>query len=264
MGMSADRRKARQVGNAPIALGHLLAMLETLRASSTLPQRLPGGDWNTWGAVPPWLVWALWWVGVVLVITAARHGIERTGLGVGDAKGLPGMKDAMPTPAGAGVPVGAMSGRAWLLLLMPLLLWFGWKVLERHFLLRHLPPELGVHVVLYEESEAWGFGPGGNETGVVLYALPSGVADALAKGDLGVLRQQDRWEQAPMRRGDDRDRYWFEGEGAVRQVGPVILPHLESYLNSYGFGIEVDVEVHDVIDRALSEPGNWYARARSG
>lgn len=201
MGMSADRRKARQVGHAPIALGHLLAMLETLRASSTLPQRLLGGDW---------------------------------------------------------------SGRAWLLLLMPLLLWFGFKVLERQFLLQRLPPELGVHVVLYEESEAWGFGPGGNETGVVLYALPSGVADALAKGDLGVLRQQDRWEQTPMRRGDDRDRYWFEGEGAVRQVGPVILPHLESYLNSYGFGIEVDVEVHDVIDRALSEPGNWYARARSG
>ncbi len=159
-----------KVGHAPIALGHLLAMLETLRASATLPQRLLGGDW---------------------------------------------------------------SGRAWLLLLMPLLLWFGFKVLERQFLLQRLPPELGVNVVLYEASEAWGFGPGGNETGVVLYALPNGVADAISEGDLGVLRQQDRWKQTPMRRGDDRDRYWFEGEG-------------------------------EAIDRAVSEPGNWYARARSG
>ena len=45
-----------------------------------------------------------------------------------------------------------------------------------------VPNGLNAPVVLYAKEKSWGFGPGGNESGVVIYRLTDGSARKVAKG----------------------------------------------------------------------------------
>ncbi|MEQ1944167.1 hypothetical protein ABMA32_17270 [Mesorhizobium sp. VNQ89] len=47
-----------------------------------------------------------------------------------------------------------------------------WKVFEYRFRLWLIPEDLNVWWIGYARQESWGFGPGGNETGVIVYSLP--------------------------------------------------------------------------------------------
>lgn len=116
-----------------------------------------------------------------------------------------------------------------------------------------LPPQLGVQKVLYAETDSWGFGPGGNETGVVLYELPP----HLAHKNPNSLLPELEWEATPLQ----GHREWFEGEGASQTVAG---PLLENYLNQYGFGIPIKAELARDINQAVSAPGSWYAYTRHG
>jgi hypothetical protein len=40
---------------------------------------------------------------------------------------------------------------------------------------------MGVWNLLYVSEESWGFGPGGNETGIIVYEMPKAVTAALEK-----------------------------------------------------------------------------------
>lgn len=116
-----------------------------------------------------------------------------------------------------------------------------------------LPPQLEVQKVLYTETNSWGFGPGGNETGVILYELPSHMSHKNPSD----LVPELTWEATPLH----GHREWFEGEGASRtKPGPL----LDNYLNQYGFGIPIKAEVASVINRAVSAQGSWYAYSERG
>lgn len=171
---------------------------------------------------------------------------------------MPSFRNTTPNPAVQGtLNVKHMNRRtlSWLLpcLFFAVALWAALRSIEsRHWLLR-LPQQLGVEKILYTETNSWGFGPGGNETGVVLYELPSHVSDKTPS----VLAPQLRWEKTPLQ----GHREWIEGEGASRtEAGPL----LNNYLNQYGFSIPVKPEVVSEIDRSVSAPGSWYAYTRNG
>ncbi|WP_159875571.1 hypothetical protein [Aquitalea denitrificans] len=116
-----------------------------------------------------------------------------------------------------------------------------------------LPPQLEVQKALYTETNSWGFGPGGNETGVILYELPSHMTHK----NPSVLIPELTWEATPLQ----GHREWFEGEGASRtEPGPL----LDNYLNRYGFGIPIKAEVVSEINRAVSAQGSWYAYTGHG
>ena len=137
------------------------------------------------------------------------------------------------------------------------------KSFEREHWLSLLPSELKVTKVLYAQDQSWGFGPGGNETGVVLYELPDRVAERLHGRNAASLadsHQAQDWKSTPLR--DHLE--WIEGLGALAQVGPVPMPRLHNFLNRYGFGISIDPSIMDGIDKAISEPGNFYAYTRTG
>lgn len=138
-----------------------------------------------------------------------------------------------------------------------------WKMFERQHWLSLAPPDLRVTKILYIQTEDWGFGPGGNETGVVLYELPDHVAaQLLGPGaiSLEALGNAQDWKPTPLH--DHRE--WIEGEGALDQTGPVPVPRLYNFLNRYGFGISIDPPIMEGIDKAISEPGNFYAYTRTG
>ena len=90
---------------------------------------------------------------------------------------------------------GQSSLQRWLIAVSCLLLFgvMAWKTFERQHWLSFPPPDLHVTKVLYVQTGDWGFGPGGNETGVVLYELPDHVAAQLRGTDaisLGVEKRR--------------------------------------------------------------------------
>lgn len=149
-----------------------------------------------------------------------------------------------------------------------------WKSFERQTRLSYIPESLGVTRILYAQEESWGFGPGGNETGVIAYELPAGVSERLSREgktfleslpvapDTGDWRgRYERWQQTPI----EGDKDWLEGD-MVRYgpPGTVIGPRLENYLDKYGFGIEVDPAILKQINDAISHSGSLFAYGRIG
>ncbi|HEX6001655.1 MAG TPA: hypothetical protein VFZ16_20010 [Hyphomicrobiaceae bacterium] len=54
--------------------------------------------------------------------------------------------------------------------------------------LNHIPAALNVQRVLYASEQEWGFGPGGDEAGIIVYQMPDDVASELQKKGLAHLR----------------------------------------------------------------------------
>src|SRR5262249_37366959 len=118
--------------------------------------------------------------------------------------------------------------------------------------------------IIYQRTGSWGFGPGGNETGVVVYTLSDQSAVALQSRPQVFLRQlhfRDRcWD----------DNAWSETPIIANDTNPDVgtvagTPlTLAQDLNHYGFGIPIDRGVSSMIDRAYAEPGSYYALAHCG
>ena len=67
---------------------------------------------------------------------------------------------------------------------LTLLLLFSFKLWERSHHLSFVPDGLSVSTILYVEEESWGFGPGGNETGLIVYELPDSTAKEIQKAGI--------------------------------------------------------------------------------
>lgn len=140
---------------------------------------------------------------------------------------------------------------------------------EHH--LNFIPQGMAVDKVLYSEEEVFGWGPGGNETGIIVYELPSSVAENIEKKGLayfsampisnnrqdwqGVYRQ---WDATPM---TEADEVWFDLPASDETTS---APKLDNYLNRYGFDISVEPEIEDTVDEIISLPGSFYAYSRGG
>ena len=143
------------------------------------------------------------------------------------------------------------------------LLLLAWKNYEKEHWLSRVPAELQVQRVLCVQTDNWGFGPGGNETGVVLDELPEELAKQIQNQGIDSLQnltREPKWKQTPIQ---DKNE-WMQDEGALPQTSPVQVPRLDNYLNQYGFSIQVDPAVLRDIDAAISQPGNFYVYLRTG
>ncbi len=142
------------------------------------------------------------------------------------------------------------------------------KSYERDFMLSVVPDALHVNSISYSEEESWGFGPGGNEAGIRVYALPPQIADAIAQSGIEFFNnlppnknQQSRewrgryekWSQTPISAND----HWKPNE---RTGGLDIY----DYICAYGFCIEIDEAVRTQAMEIVNSKGNYYAYGRIG
>lgn len=135
-----------------------------------------------------------------------------------------------------------------------------------------VPAGLNVGLILYTKEDAWGFGPGGNETGVIVYELPEHAADRVAAGGgkyLAELSNADgsgsrghyrNWRTTPIA-GEET---WLHRDGTGKPWHAGHRPSIADYLNKYGFGIQIDADIPALIDDALWSPGNYYAYGPGG
>jgi hypothetical protein len=156
-------------------------------------------------------------------------------------------------------------------------LWFcGWSgirfLVHRHH--RSLIPSCLRATNLVDVRESlWGVGPGGNETGLLVFELPEDSATAVNNGGTGFLKQACSESPASRRRGG-RFQKWQQTpmapEATAREhtgsvdpatsAGPQRIAHV---LDQYGSPIVLDQAMETMIDNALAEPGNDYHSRRT-
>lgn len=153
-------------------------------------------------------------------------------------------------------------------------IWF--KTYEYRFKMGFIPSGLTVMATIYESEEIWGFGPGGNETGMRVYELSTDSArrliaasnalqdDSAIRGLMGRANapqnDYDEWRRTPV---DPLTTAleWGQRSNRGQERHP---PRLREYLDVYGFGIPIDAEVERSFDNVIQTPGAFYAYGGGG
>lgn len=124
---------------------------------------------------------------------------------------------------------------------------------EREQRLSFVPKKLSVSNIVYTKEEIFGFGPGGNETGVLVYELPERTARDIEK--IGI----EYFIDAIDRQGNNIDLYqkW-------QKTPTADIENIENYLGRYGFGISIDPRIENEIDETILKSGSFFANGRGG
>jgi hypothetical protein len=155
-----------------------------------------------------------------------------------------------------------------------LVLLTSFKLLERKHRFSFVPEALGVSNILYANEESWGFGPGGNETGVIAYELPDAVAKEIQRAGVGFFAamppkagdshdwhgRYEKWQPTPIL----GDPSWASGELDRKNVTVNSPQKIAHYLDKYGFGIPIDSHIEQIVNEAISKPGSFFAYGRIG
>lgn len=147
-------------------------------------------------------------------------------------------------------------------------LYWAYHLYLHDYRLSLVPDALEIKEVRYAVEKSWGFGPGGNETGFILYDLPQPTANAAESGlsfftnlpDNPLDRRRDwrgsytNWQRTPVRA---EPQHWPQNAeiGALRA---------RDYLCRYGFCIAVKPALLKQVDNLLNSPGSYYAYGRIG
>lgn len=135
------------------------------------------------------------------------------------------------------------------------------KLYERQFRLGHVPDVLNVSTVLYVNEQSWGLPffplPGDNETGLIVYDLPDGTAKEIQKVGIEYFAKRpgryETWQSTPILL-----------EGSDSGTNRTNSYEIANYLNRYGFGISIDSQIEQEINKAISKPGSFAAYGRTG
>lgn len=131
-----------------------------------------------------------------------------------------------------------------------------------------VPDALQVTSIVYVMEESWGFGPGGNETGILVYRLPAATA-ALAGTGLGFFENMPGNSATAGRRWRGSYSDWKETPIAADERHWPVDSRQQSlssldYLCRYGFCIEVAAALIRDVDSLINSPGSYYAYGRIG
>lgn len=123
-----------------------------------------------------------------------------------------------------------------------------------------IPAELAPERLLYAQEQGWGLGPGGNESGLLVYALPQRLATRLQQVGPAALLPRLNWSPTPVR-GDAR---WHEPSSEGETLRPDTPADLQAYLHHQGLGVFADATWVRAINQALAQPGSYLAYGRMG
>lgn len=142
-----------------------------------------------------------------------------------------------------------------------------YKFYERRFNMNHVPDALGVSAISYELQESWGFGPGGNEAGILVYPLSEEVSRQLEQGGVKFLQTMPPNQNQADRRWQGAYETWLETPAVNPQWKlNAKTGHLDvmDYICVYGFCIDVDPGVVNEANEIVNSAGSYYAQGRIG
>lgn len=147
------------------------------------------------------------------------------------------------------------------------------KVLERDSRLNLVPASLQVSKIIFGNEESWGFGPGGNETRVIVYELPIDVAEDIQRMGLDFFNQilpnaqrsgnwqgrHQKWKETPI-----LSPAWLEQwDNSPSDRATTSSAKIENYLYRYGFGIYLEPSLSHEINSAISKSGSFFSASRT-
>ena len=143
----------------------------------------------------------------------------------------------------------------------------GYKFYERRFNMNHVPDAVGVSAISYELQESWGFGPGGNEAGILVYPLSEEVSRQVEQGGVKFLQTMPPNQNQADRRWQGAYETWLET--------PAVNPQWKlnaktgrldvmDYICVYGFCIDVEPGVVNEANEIVNSAGSYYAQGRIG
>lgn len=154
-----------------------------------------------------------------------------------------------------------------------------WKAFLYQNHLRFVPEDMGVLWVRYVAEESWGFGPGGNETGIIVYDMPDKVREVLIEQGISWLNalppnswsgwqgRYRNWKSTPV----PATEFWTNPEDCPPENSDRYLlnypngcPSISGYMGKYGFNISFDGEVEKLVNQAVFSIGAYYAYGRIG
>lgn len=147
--------------------------------------------------------------------------------------------------------------------------YLAFKAWELNAVLARVPEPLRVAWIEYRLEEAWGFGPGGNETGFVVYRLTKNSADWTRRqgARLGAALPggSDTWRPTPVpATGAPHRWHRYDNDAAMRTVGYPHGPNIAEYLDQYGFTIPIKKGQDAEADKAIQSTGSFYSYGRGG
>jgi hypothetical protein len=173
--------------------------------------------------------------------------------------------------------------RKWLFFILGsfMAVFLAWKTLIYNHHLRFVPEAMKVWRVRYVAEEAWGFGPGGNETGIIVYDMPEPVRRVLQEKDglawlealppnswQGWQGRYEGWHATPI---PTSEFAWADPASCPPEASDRHLfiyrngcPSISGYMGTYGFPIPFDADVEKMVNEALFSPGAYYVFGRIG
>lgn len=134
-----------------------------------------------------------------------------------------------------------------------------------------LPLGVNAPFVTYRKTETYGFGPGGDAAGILVYRMTDATAARVAQGGVAYLNASAAEDGRPLtideRRRRSRRVYsdwrptpvdlerFGSGHGEDRCGG---RPGIRAYLGNFSFRCKVRRSILDKTDRLLSTPGAFY------
>lgn len=155
-----------------------------------------------------------------------------------------------------------------ILILVGILGALAFKVTEYRTRLTYLPEGFDAWRIVYAEERIHGFGPGGSDTGLVVFAMPEAMQEALARQGIG-------WLQALAGAGD-RGRHggfatwhstpagpapsWSDPARCGRSATPAgSCPGIAVFLKRYGIRLPIRASVEQLTNRALFSSGAYWS-----
>jgi len=137
------------------------------------------------------------------------------------------------------------------------------ELYERNFKLSVIPDPLYVNSISYSEEKLWGFGPGGNETGIRVYPLSEQVAQKISKQGINfftnIPSNQNQagvhyynWLPTPVK----PDRFWKPREDSTEF-------NIYDYICAYGFCIDIKPTIVEEANAIINTTGSYYAYGSS-
>lgn len=142
------------------------------------------------------------------------------------------------------------------------------------FYLARVPEKLGVTTILSKEQDSAGFGPGGNESGVISYRLPSKIARDIRAYGLAYFEDIDTKNKVLS--VNKYDSHFYRAYYALHQLSARVhysywkeTPansefKLSRFLDKYGFGVKINPKIETQINNAMNSPGSYIASGSRG
>lgn len=145
---------------------------------------------------------------------------------------------------------------------------YGFEEWKYKQLLDAVPYSLQVEKVTYSKEESWGFGPGGNETGIRLFELPNEISQKINAAGLKFFSENTKQNNL-----DNRGQRASYSNWAVTPIKSDVhwkpdkksgLFRVMDYFCTYGFCIDIEPEVEKQVNEIVNTPGCYYSYGRIG